>query len=43
MTDREVKEIFGKSIWDMTVKELIDFKLDKVWADLVDDNVEEGK
>jgi hypothetical protein len=37
MTDREVIEIFGKSIWDMTPDELIKNDLDIIWFHMVEE------
>lgn len=37
MTEQLIREIFGKSIWDMTTQELIRYKLDEVWVQLVDE------
>lgn len=39
MTEQLIREIFGKSIWDMTTQELIRYKLDEVWVQLVDEEV----
>lgn len=36
MTEKEVIDIFGKSIWDMTPTELVDNNLDTLWVILVD-------
>ncbi len=36
LTEREIEEIYGKSIWDMTVQELIDNDLTRDWVKLVD-------
>ena len=36
MTDKDVKEIFGKSIWEMTCQEIIENGLEDVWVHLVD-------
>lgn len=36
MTEKEVIDIFGKSIWDMTPIELVDNNLDALWVMLVD-------
>lgn len=38
MTDKEIKEIYGKSIWDMTTAEIIENHLEDVWSRLVDEN-----
>ena len=38
MSEREIFEIFGKSIWDMTPAELVKNGLVEVWARLVDKN-----
>lgn len=37
MTEKEIEELYGKSIWDMTATELIENNLVKVWVKLVDE------
>ncbi len=41
MTEAEVKEMFGKSIWDMTTEELIEYDLVHIWSKLVDENAKD--
>ena len=41
LTDREIKEIYGKSIFDMTVAELAENHLVDTWADMVDEYADE--
>lgn len=36
MTEEEIIEVFGKSIWDMTAAELVENNLDKIWFLLVE-------
>ncbi len=36
MSENDIKEIFGKSIWDMTAEEIIKNNLTDVWVKLVD-------
>lgn len=38
MSENEIKEIYGKSIWDMTPEEIIENNLVEIWARLVDEN-----
>lgn len=40
VTERDIYERFGKSIWEMTVKEIIDNGLAEVWARLVEQEAE---
>lgn len=40
MTEQDVIEIFGKSIWDMTAAELIRNGLDELWNRLIDQDTE---
>ena len=40
MTNKDVIEIYGKSIWDMTTAELIEYKLDNLWTELIDETFE---
>ena len=40
MTEKEIEMLFGKSIWDMTVAEIIENRLAEEWARLVDENAE---
>lgn len=35
MTEQEIIETYGKSIWDMSAQELIDFDLDRKWVQLM--------
>lgn len=37
MTEAEVKELYGKSIWEMTPAELIENNLDGLWYKLVEE------
>lgn len=37
MTEREIREMFGKSIWEMTPEELINNNLDIIWFHLVEE------
>jgi len=41
MTEKEIIEVFGKSIWDMTAEELVKNNLDKIWFLLVEKEDEE--
>lgn len=41
VTERDIYERFGKSIWEMTVKEIVDNGLAEVWARLVDEQDED--
>lgn len=41
MQESEIKEIYGKSIWDMTSEELVKNNLVEIWVKLVDENVME--
>ena len=36
MSENDIQEIFGKSIWDMTTEEIIKNNLTDVWVKLVD-------
>jgi hypothetical protein len=36
MTDKDVEEIYGKSIWDMTTTEIINNNLEEVWVQLIE-------
>lgn len=38
MTEKEIEELYGKSIWDMSTEELFDNGLIVIWAKLVDEN-----
>lgn len=38
MSDNEIIEIFGKSIWDMTPEELIKNNLDIIWFHMVEES-----
>lgn len=38
MTDKEIIETYGKSIWEMTVEEIIKYDLEDVWFQLVEEN-----
>lgn len=40
MTENDIKEIYGKSIWNMTPAELIKYDLVDTWAKLVDENAD---
>lgn len=37
MTDSDIISIFGKSIWDMTTTEIIEFDLVDVWVKLIEE------
>lgn len=37
MTEAEVKELYGKSIWEMTPQELVENNLDGLWYKLVEE------
>ena len=37
MSEQEIMEIFGKSIWDMTPTELIENDLDIIWFHMVEE------
>ena len=37
MTEQNIIEIYGKSIWSMTPTELIVNKLDELWIKLIDE------
>ena len=41
MTEHEINEIYGKSIWNMTTKEIRENGLVEIWAKLVDENAED--
>lgn len=41
MTETEIKELYGKSIWDMTPSELIENDLVHEWTKLVDAEIKE--
>lgn len=41
MNENEVKEIFKKSIWDMTTAEIIENNLAELWQRLVDEAADE--
>ena len=41
MTEREIKEIYGKDIFDMTPSELVENNLVEIWARLVDGAAED--
>ena len=41
MNEQDVINIFGKSIWEMSVDELYKYHLDELWVKLVDDASEE--
>lgn len=36
MTDEDIKEIYGKSIWEMTTTEIIDNNLEEIWVQLME-------
>ena len=36
MTDEDIKEIYGKSIWEMTTTEIIDNNLEEIWVRLME-------
>ena len=38
MTEQEIIEIYGKSIWDMSAVELYENGLVRIWGELVDLN-----
>ena len=40
-TEKEIEEVYGKSIWDMTTDELIENDLISDWVDLIDSNSKE--
>lgn len=37
MTDEDIKEIYGKSIWEMTTIEIIDNNLEEIWVRLMEE------
>ena len=41
MTEKDVIEIFGKSIWDMSADELVRYKLVELWAKLINETYED--
>lgn len=41
MTEQEIIELYGKSIWDMTPTERYENGLIETWAKLVDQNASE--
>ena len=41
MTEKDVIEIFGKSIWDMSADELVRYKLVELWAKLINETCED--
>lgn len=41
MSEEEVIEIYGKSIWDMTIKEIQDNNLDDIWFNAINEAAEE--
>ena len=36
MTDKDIEEIYGKSIWEMTTTEIINNNLEEVWVQLME-------
>ena len=38
--DRRIKDIFGKSIFDMTTEELVEYDLVHTWVQAIDEYVE---
>lgn len=40
MTEQEIRYAYGKSIWNMTAKELTEYDLWDTWIDLVKINEE---
>ncbi len=40
LTEAEIEEIYGKSIWDMTAEEIVEYGLVSIWAKLVDESGE---
>lgn len=41
LSEQDIIDIFGKSIWDMTMQEIRDNHLEDVWAELVDKNAKD--
>lgn len=39
MTEKEIEELYGKSIWDMSAEEIIQNGLSEVWQKLVDESI----
>lgn len=39
MTEEEIEELYKKSIWDMSTKEIIQNGLSEVWQKLVDESI----
>ena len=37
LSEKEIYEIYGKTIWEMTPSELIENHLDKVWFALIEE------
>ena len=37
MTEKEIEELYGKSIWNMTASEIIDNGLEKIWLQLMEE------
>ena len=43
LSDKEIKEIYGKSVFDMTTEELVENDLVHNWVELVDASVEDDE
>lgn len=41
LSEQDIIDIFGKSIWDMTMQEIRDNHLEDIWAELVDRNAKD--
>lgn len=41
LSEQDIVDIFGKSIWDMTMQEIRDNHLEDIWTELVNRNADD--